>query len=328
MAEPIFQMLPEAGPLRLASDTTGAPVAFHVGAQASGMFLRLIAVGPDCEPPGEAAPTIELRTGAGEFAEVPRSPEEISIQDETLFEVGTATWSREPRDVFLVRLDISKSADRPWHVRITNNAPMELSFVWVVSDLEEDTLQPRISMDRSHERRAPSGVSMEDIRVDIGNVGPGRLNLTNAAGTDMGVGFTLDEVTPTIPPNGCGHLVIKVAPIAHVPFGGPASLSTDFVLKCNARDKEEKTLHLTRSEKTEKESKDSKEMKDKDGKEGKDKEHKDTPQEIMMVPDRFPRPVGPVPAWASTDSSHVHFIPPELRPDLSTSALAHEDQGP
>ncbi|MFF3731035.1 hypothetical protein ACFYXM_12110 [Streptomyces sp. NPDC002476] len=328
MAAPVFQMLPAAGPLRLASDATSDPMAFHVGVQASGMFLRLIAVGPDCAPPGEAAPTIELRTELGEFAVVPRSPEEISIHDETLFEVGTASCSRQPRDVFLVKLDIFKSADRPWHVRITNNAPKELSFVWVVSDLEEDTLQPRISMERSHERRAPSGAPMADIRVDIGNVGPGPLNLTNAAGTDMGVGFTLDEVTPTIPPNACGHLVIKVAPITHPPFGGPARLSTDFVLKCNARDEEEKTLHLTRSEKIEKESKDGKETKDKDGKEGKDKEHKDTPHELMMVPGPFPRPVGPVPAWASTDSSHVHFIPPELRPDLSTSALAHEDQEP
>ncbi|MEE1752734.1 hypothetical protein [Streptomyces sp. SP18CS02] len=244
-----------------------------------------------------------------------------------LFEVGTASWTREPRDVFLVRLNIGRSADRPWHVRITNNAPKELSFVWVVSDLEEDTLQPRISMQRSHGRIAPAGAPMADIEVRVGNVGPGTLRLTNTAGTDMGRGFTLDEVTPTIPPNGCGHLVIKVAPIAHQPFGGPARLSTDFVLKSNARDKEEKTLHLTRSEKIEKESKDSKETKDKDGKEGKDKEQKDGSQEQRMVPDPFSRPAGPAPARASTDSAHVHFIPPELRPDLSASALAREDEG-
>ncbi|MER7112091.1 hypothetical protein [Streptomyces sp. NPDC000229] len=327
MVDPIFQMLPVSGPLRLPPGVTGDQVAFHVGAQASAMFLRLIAVGPDCAPPGEVAPTIELRAGVGEFAVVPRSPEAVPIHDETLFEVATAAWSREPRDVFLVQLDISKSADRPWHVRITNNAPRELSFVWVASDLEEDTLQPRISMQRSHGRTAPAGAPMQDIKVDIGNVGPGTLNLTNVAGTDMGGGFTLDEVTPTIPPNGCGHLVIKVAPVTHLSSGGQSDLATDFVLKCNARDTEEKTLHLTRFEKTEKESsKDGKDMKDKDGKEVKDKEGKDTPHELQMVPAPFPQPVGPVPAWTGTDSSHVHFIPSELRPDLSTSALAHEDQ--
>ncbi|MFH9726022.1 hypothetical protein ACH4M4_24125 [Streptomyces sp. NPDC017254] len=328
MVDPVFQMFPEAGPLRLAAGSPpGAPVAFEVGAQLTGMFLRLIALGSECAPAGEAAPAIELRVGLGEFAPVPREPDTVTIRDDTLSPVATASWTREPRDVFLVRLDITKSSDLPWHIRITNKASTELLFVWVVSDLEEDTRQPRILMPQSHARLVVQGVPVDDILVNVANIGTGDLVIDTPAGTDLGDGFLLDEVTPTVAPNGCGHLTIKIPPVEFIPFGaGHNHHFTDFTLEANTRDEEERTLHLSVSEKLGKEKE--KDHKDKDGKEGKDKEHKDTPHELMMAVDPFPTPLVPLVAWTGAASPHVHFIPPDLRPDTATSALVHEDPAP
>ncbi|MEU8619029.1 hypothetical protein [Streptomyces sp. NPDC048623] len=328
MVDPVFQMFPKEGPLRLpVGSPPSTPVAFEVGAQLTRVFLRVIALGPDCAPPGEPTPPhLELRVGTGKFAPVPREPDTVTIEDDLLTPVAAAYWTPEPRDVFLVKVKIMKPSDLPWHLRITNKAPVALGFVWVVSDLEEDTRQPRISMDQFHGRQALPGKPVDDIVVKVANVGTGDLNIDTSAGTDLGDGFVLDEVTSPVRPNGCGHLTIKVPRLAAVPFGA-GSHSTDFTLAANTRDEEERILHLSVSEKFSKEKEKEKEGKEKE-KDGKDKEHKDTPQELMMVGDLFPTPLSPLVAWAGVGSPHVHFIPPELRPDVSTSALVHEDPAP
>ncbi|MFF7444158.1 hypothetical protein [Streptomyces sp. NPDC008122] len=329
MVDPVFQMYPEEGPLRLAvGSQPSTPVAFEVGAQLTGTFLRLIKVGTKCEPPGESAVVIELRAGEGDFTPVPREPDTVTIGDVSLTPVATASWIPEPRGVILIRVNIIKPSKMPWEIRITNKAPVELLFVWVVSDFEEDTRQPRLMMERSHAREALPGKPVDDIVVNMVNVGTRELTIDTPAGADLGNGFLLDERTSPILPNDCGRLVIKAAPIEFVPGGiGLVRHSTDFTLQANTRDVEERTLHLTRSEKVSKEKEKEKEGKEKE-KEGKDKEHKDTPQELMMVGDLFPTPLSPLVAWAGAASPHVHFIPPELRPDVSTSALVHEDPAP
>lgn len=329
MVDPVFQMYPEEEPLRLAvGSPPSTPVAFVVGAQLTSVFLRLIKAGTKCAPPGESAVVIELRAGEGDFAPVPREPDTVTINDASLAPVATASWLPEPRGVILIRVDIARPSDMPWEMRITNKAPVELLFVWVVSDLDEDTRQPRILMERSHSREAFLGDSVDDIVVNVANVGTGDLTIDTPAGTDLGDGFVLDEVTTTVPVNGCGHLTIHVPPVEFVPFGaGDPRRSTDFTLEANTRDEEQRTLHLSVSEKSSKEKEKEKEVKEKE-KDAKDKEHKDTPHELMMVGDLFPTPLSPLVAWAGAASPHVHFIPRELRPDLSTSALVHEDPAP
>ncbi|MFE5657699.1 hypothetical protein ACFQ9H_16140 [Streptomyces sp. NPDC056517] len=312
-----------------------------MGAAKPAMFLRLIALGPGCEPHGGAAPTIELRAGKGALTTVPPATEDEPpppITDEFGTLVGTATWTRELRDVFLVRLEINDLNERMWRVQITNTISRELGFVWVTSDLDEDTLQPRLSMERSHGRSALAGNPMADIVVGVANVGTGVLHFITPAGTDMGGGFLLDERPDSIPPNDCGRLVIKVEPIPSVPFNAPDPPAIDFTLKCDTRDAEDRTLHLARSRKTGKEKLEKeKEFKEKE-KEQKEKENKDSPHELQMVPDDFPLGVGPLLGWAThgvTDrwaglgeaaSKLVHFIRPELRPDLSAGALTAEDE--
>ncbi|MDQ1031673.1 hypothetical protein QF035_009255 [Streptomyces umbrinus] len=329
VVDPVFQMFPEEGPLRLAAGSPpSAPVAFKVGAAKTGVFLCVIALGSECAPAGEAAPAIELRAGLGKFALVPREPDTVVIRDDSLMRVAKASWIREPRDVFLVRLDISKPSGRLWHMRVTNKASTELLFVWVVSDLEKDTRQPRLLMERSHGRLALPGAPVDDIVVNMANVGTRDLFIDTAAGADLGDGFLLHEVTRTLAPHDCGHLTIKVPPVESIPFGaGQMHHFTDFTLEANTRDEEERTLHLRVSRKLGKEKE--KENKEKEGKEGgKDKEQKDQPDELMMAGDLFPTPLAPLVAWTGAASPHVHFIPPELRPDLSTSALVHEDPTP
>ncbi|MEU4067823.1 hypothetical protein AB0F25_36440 [Streptomyces wedmorensis] len=329
MVDPVFQMFPEDGPLRLAAGSPpSTPVAFEVGAQLTSVFLRLIKVGTNCAPTGESAVVVELRAGEGDFVPVPREPDTVTIGDVSLTPVATASWVPEPRGVILISVDIGKPAEMPWELRITNKAPVELLFVWVVSDLEEDTRQPRLMMERFHGREALLGKPVGDIVVNVANVGTRELTIDTPAGTDLGNGFLLDERTSPILPNDCGRLVIKVAPLAFVPGGvGLVRHGTDFTLQADTRDVEERTLHLTRSQKVSKEKEKEKEGKEKE-KEGKDKENKDTPDELMMVGDLFPTPLSPLVAWAGAASPHVHFIPRELRPDVSTSALVHEDPAP
>lgn len=329
-------MFPENRPLRLASRATSGLVAFLVPADATTMFLRLVAVGSGCEPLGGAAPTIELRAGTGEIAQVPRAPGEGAVHDELGNQVGTASWTRERDDIFMVELLISKKNARLWRVRITNNDPEELGFVWVTSEVAQDTHQPRISMQRNLGRHAVSGRPLENIVASISNVGTGPLKFRDLPGTDMGAGFTLVRVPSGIPPNGCGSIEIKVDPIV-ASFDGPSRDETEYQLKCNVADVKDRTLFLVRSEKWEKEATKEKDTGEKE-KDSKDKEGKDTPHELMKAGDTLAGRVPQMPGGGAegvgerlanlerTVSELVHFIRPDLRPDLSTSALDHENR--
>ncbi|WP_405860960.1 hypothetical protein OG361_37790 [Streptomyces sp. NBC_00090] len=326
--DPVFQMFPEEQPLRLVSRATSGLIPFLVPADATAMFLRLVAVGSGCEPLGGAAPTIELRAGTGEIATVPRAPSEGAVHDESGNEVGTASWTRERDDIFMVKLLISEKNARLWRVRITNNDPEELGFVWVTSDVEEDTHQPRISMNRSLGRHAVAGAPLENIVASIANVGTTALKFDDLPGTDMGAGFTLVRVASSIPPNGCGSIEIKVAPIV----AGTPRAETQYKMKCNVVDVEDRTLFLVRSQKTTKET-----VKEKDGDKGTGEKGKDGQLDVKAgdtLTGRFQRmPEGAgggvgerLAGLERTVSELVHFISPELRPDLSTSALDRENR--
>ncbi|MFZ3493289.1 hypothetical protein ACODT5_08675 [Streptomyces sp. 5.8] len=333
--DPVFQMFPEDGPLRLASRATSGLIPFLVSDKATTMFLRLIAVGSGCEPLGGAAPTIELRAGTGEIATVPRSPSEGAVHDESENQVGTASWTRERNDIFRVELLISKKDDRLWRVRITNNDPEELGFVWVTSDLAKDTLQPRVSMpQRSLGRHALSGRPLENIVANIANVGTAALEFRDPIGTDMGAGFTLVRRPSSIPPNECGSIEIKVAPIGH--SDGPYRAEAIYTLKCNVidvgdRTVKDRTLLLVRSKKTEKETVKEKEG-DKGGEKGKEgqldmKAGETLTERFQQMPGGMGGGVGErLAGLERTVSELVHFISPELRPDLSTSALDRENR--
>ncbi|MCQ6556831.1 hypothetical protein NPS70_27120 [Streptomyces sp. C10-9-1] len=331
--DPVFQMFPQDGPLRLANRATSGLVPFLVPSDASTMFLRLIAVGSNCESLGGAAPTIELRAGTGEMSDIPRAPGEGAIHDEYGAHVGTASWTRERHDIFMVELFIANKDARLWRVRITNNDPEELGFVWVTSDVADDTHQPRPSMQRHFERHEVAGIQLDNIVANIANVGTAELKFKDLPGTDMGAGFTLLKVPSGIPPNGCGSLEIRVDTIVGTPFSGLSRDEATYVLKCNVVDAEDTTLTLVRSEKTRKWKE-----KDKEKDKEKEKEDKDAPHELMKAGDTLARGRDRHPGGVGDDAGErlanlertvsdlIHFIRPELRPDLSTSALTYESQ--
>ncbi|MDN3295827.1 hypothetical protein QWM81_17575 [Streptomyces ficellus] len=334
---PVFQMFPEAGPLQLASRTTSGLLPFIVPSDAATMFLRLVAVGPGCESLGGAAPTIELRAGTGVMAPVPNGPVPASITDESGAEVGMASLTREAHDIFMVTLEISKKNTRLWRVRITNNDPEELGFVWVTAEDAEDTRQPRMQWSGSFQRSALPGEPIDNIVARVSNVGTGVLTFHDLPGTDLGGGFTLLKVPSDIAPNACGTLEIKVDPIPpSQPYQGPQEFGSEYELRCNDRNKKNATLRLVRSQKFGKEKEKEKEFKEKEGKEQKDKEGKDNfEDELMKAGDAFPLGTGPAREDAGSIARRLadleqavdrlaHFIGPELRPDTSMSPLANE----
>ncbi|MFF7231799.1 hypothetical protein [Streptomyces sioyaensis] len=241
-------LVPEAFPaqdqLRLKTGETSGPVPFYVPPTADTMFLRLIAVGPGFQSLGGKAPTIELRANDGELTTVARDSEPKSIiRDENGVVFGTAGFTRELNDVFLMRLGVEEKGSR-WKTRITNNDPEELGFVWMTASQEEATLHSRISLSQRGFRTADfSEDAVPSVTVTVANIGPAALRFSDPSGTDIGGGFTLEEVPDPIEPNSTGELKITAEVLA---LGDVRS--TEYVLRANdVTDQQEKTLSLIRT---------------------------------------------------------------------------------
>ncbi|MEU5431811.1 hypothetical protein AB0G73_00350 [Streptomyces sp. NPDC020719] len=311
MSVAVFQMFPTADRVTLGNQATTGLVPFLVDTTASTWFLQVVAIGPNCEPLGGRAPDIELRAGKGLITALPQSPATAAIADETGNQVATASWTRDHTDVFTVQVDISSPDNRAWNVRITNNDPQQLSFVWTSAGSVTDGQQPRLVMNTSVQVKVQG--TAPDMHVPIANIGPGALTFNGSGDVPMGAGFTLKSFPAVLAPNACGELVLGVAP------GGPFAEPTQnaaFTLDCNDAADQEKTLQLQRLQvKTGKEGKEHKEKE----KEGKDKEHKDISKELEALAGTLGDP--------STGRTSEHFIPPALRPDLADSALMEEDPG-
>jgi hypothetical protein len=329
-----FGMFPQDGDqLVLASGETSRLISFTVPPTADSMFLRLIAVGPGCEPFGGAPPIIELRAGTGLIAAVPAAPEEVVIRDELDQDVATARWTREPNDVFKVEITILESADRTWRVRITNDDPQQLGFVWVTSSAEANTRQPRVSLDR---RRFVQGVgeSQSTFTVEVANIGPGELKFSDTADTDIGGGFTLKRVPPRTAPNRCGTLEFSASRVQ-----SSEDIVISYVIGSNLGDdteREKGTITLVQvvpgppEPVSPKEAKDRKDDKDKDD----EIEKPGHPPEYTVID-------GPLDAdflsgvgeerlttqlveLQRNISQLAHFIPAALRPDVANRFLEQE----
>ncbi|MEV4441884.1 hypothetical protein AB0K09_23315 [Streptomyces sp. NPDC049577] len=333
MVVPVFQMFPDTAPLQLAYHATSGLVPFTVPDDASDMYLRLVALGPGCESLGGAAPSIEVRAGQGEIAAVLRDPGKGSVSDESGKQVATASWTREPNDIFLIHLEILDKNRRPWRLRITNNDPEELGFVWVASEEADSTRQPRAAMNTIINRTVLPSVAPEDITLTVANIGTASLTFSDPPGKDLGLGFTLKSLPSHIESNSCGTLVIGVSPFSAAPLtGGSHTRSATYVLACNDLDASDRTLSLSRYDKAGKESTKEKESKDKE-KDGKDKEHKDTPLELMKAPvptgsgfgGDEPGIADRLAELEQQVARLTHFIHQDLRPDLSQSAMAYEN---
>lgn len=316
------EMFPDTGQLRLAKLATTSLVPFDVDTTATSWALLVAVIGPNCAPLRGRAPDIELRAGSGLITPVPQDPGTVTITDETGTEVATASWTRDPTDVFTVRLDISNPDDRHWAIRLTNNDPEELGFVWSSAETIEDARRPRIVMDTTPLHRTVAvGEASADISIPIANIGTGPLDIVGQGDQDMGAGYILRNFPTSLAPNACDHLQIGVTAAAVPPR--TAEQTATFVLDCNDPVAQEITLQLSRNEKGKehKDHKDTEKDEHKDSKDHKDrKEDKDDKDGFKEhPPERSASPAGQPPE---------HFIPPAQRPDLTDSALRDEPPEP
>ncbi|MER7766885.1 hypothetical protein [Kitasatospora sp. NPDC096140] len=302
-------MFPDTGQVRLANQATTGLVAFDVDPTVSPWFLHVVAVGPNCQPLRGRAPDIELRAGQGLITAVPQQPAEAAVPDETGRTVATASWTRDTADVFTVQVEISDPGVSTWNLRITNNDPQELGFVWTSAPSDAEGRQPRIQMATSLHVNVLETTA--DQVVPVANIGPGTLTFGGSADTDMGAGFVLHSFPASLATNTCDRIVIRIA------SGGQFAADTataNFTLNCNDTVAGEKTFQLTRERR--KVTKEGKEWKDKE-KDGKDKEHKDHVGKEL----ESHVPVG----GHGLGQAAGHFIPADQRPDLADSALGNED---
>ncbi|MGW2746593.1 hypothetical protein ACWC5O_31040 [Streptomyces sp. NPDC001450] len=298
------------------------------------MFLRIVAIGPGCESHGGAAPTIELRAGTGVMATVPEAPAEVRIFDETSTQVGVSSWVREANDVFKVSVGHMKLG-RSWRVRVSNNDREPLGFVWAASPVEKFTLQPRVFLQqREFTRSAPFGDAVPSVVVSVKNVGTGPLTISDEPKRDLGGGFTLESIEPPrVSPNTCASLTISAAAVTS---GLSArDLTTDYAIGCDdLGNPQNRTVKLTRSgtaqpgpvtpkghDKFTKDRKDTKDAKD---------DSIEKPGHPLELAGRDLLSDGSSTAAASLSdrlsaleegvAQLVHFIRPELRPDVSPPA--------
>jgi hypothetical protein len=329
---------------RLPPGATSGLVEFTVPKTAAKMFLRIAAVGNGTEPLGGAAPTIQLRAGSGIIATVPAEPAEaVSIRDENEA-VAKASWIRETNDVFKVSIGISKKAERKWRLRITNEDFEELGYVWVTSTDEAETLQPRISLagrQRSFGTEAVFNKPLPVITVVVANIGTGALRITDPPDTDIGGGFSLMARPNKIQPNHVDSLVFKAQPVA--PGTPEDDLGTQYVIgTASDSTADERTITLFRqgffppppppptNPKPSKDTKDRKDSKDDEI----EKPH--SPPEYTGVAGRVDvdslfgvgeeSVIRQLVELDKKFATLAHFIPPELRPDLSASLLAQETE--
>ncbi|MFJ9446213.1 hypothetical protein ACIRRH_30790 [Kitasatospora sp. NPDC101235] len=322
MVTPAFRMFPDTDRLRLANRATSGLVPFDVDPMASTWFVLVVAVGPNCRPLGGRAPDIELQAGDGFLTLVPQSPATAAIADETGQQVASASWTRDHADVFTVQLDISGPDMRTWAVRITNNDPEELGFVWTSAGSVTDARQPRLVLtNASVDAKVEVGVPAPDILLPFANIGTGVLTFNGPVGADLGAGFALKNVPTGVAPNACDRLVLGVSSAA---VG--SDLTVTVVLDCNEPVAQAKTLRLSRTELSKGKDVKEKEVKDKEKDKEVSKEHKDAKEtkEDKEAPKESTPPEAMINAPAENGPSG-HFIRPELRPDLSDSALRSED---
>ncbi|MDC2959276.1 hypothetical protein PO587_33070 [Streptomyces gilvifuscus] len=215
-----------------------------VPADATTMYMRVIAVGSGSGFLGEAAPNIQLWPEWGIMATVPEAPDQVSVRlDMHRKPVGTASYTCEDNDVYMVRLDISDKGLPLWRVCITNTSTQELGFVWTTGQLPEDVVQPRMSITHELRTSVKAGEQAMNMVADVANIGPGPLLITDAAGTDLGGGFTLEKVPARLEPN--EHSAIEIsAEGAVAELGSGGNRTVTYVIGCNDRDKPNATIVL------------------------------------------------------------------------------------
>ncbi|MGW7647118.1 hypothetical protein [Streptomyces bobili] len=203
----VIQIFPHDEPLTLVPGQTGPLIEFDVPIEQQPMFLRVIALWTDNTPLRGAAPTFEIKLGErGRITAVAADDTQVSIPGPE--EGGTASCRPLPDGIYLLTVINHSESRTTWKLRITNNADQTLRFVWVNSNITDDTFQPWMALDDQLSITSRSPVSFVVAR----NWGPGTLTIEDSPGTPVGgqdSPVVLLHRPAEIAPHGVDHLAFS-----------------------------------------------------------------------------------------------------------------------
>ncbi|MEV5349979.1 hypothetical protein ACIG54_37080 [Streptomyces achromogenes] len=202
----VIQIFPSDEPLTLAPGQTGPLVDFEVPIEPVPMFLRFIALWTDNTPLNGAAPTFGIKLGEGLITTVAANDTEVVIPGPK--EGGTARCRRLNDDLYLLTVVNHTESRTSWQLRIKNKADRTLRFVWVNSNVKDDTFQPWMAVDDQLTITSRSPVGFVVVR----NWGTGTLTIDDSPGTPVGgqnSPVVLVHRPAEIAPHGVDHLAFS-----------------------------------------------------------------------------------------------------------------------
>ncbi|MFG1953480.1 hypothetical protein [Micromonospora sp. NPDC048830] len=218
----MFEIYPPAEPLEIPGGGTGPLSGFFVPFEARETYLRVIALWRDNAPLVGHAPTFELKSGRdGELTAVDAEGKTVGIRGAGDSFVASAHCQRLPGDTYLITIsDIDEEAG-PWYLRIRNNDPEPLRFVWVGSQRESDTLQPWMALDVPGAEQTPGTLSLlsdgPPTEVRVRNQGTAPLVINDEPGTQLDAGRSpavLVSRPAPIAPHDVGQLTIQCGTVS------------------------------------------------------------------------------------------------------------------
>jgi hypothetical protein len=202
----VIQIFPQDRPLTLAPGRTGPLVEFEVPVEPVPMFLRFVALWTDNTPLEGAAPAFGVKLGDGLITPVAADGTEVGIPGPK--DGGTASCRRLPADIYLLTVVNHTESSTTWKLRITNQADRALRFVWVSSNVKDDTFQPWMALDGHLSITGGGPVGFVAVR----NWGTGTLSVEDGPGTPVGgqdSPVVLVHRPAEIAPHGVDHLAFS-----------------------------------------------------------------------------------------------------------------------
>ncbi|WP_030855180.1 hypothetical protein [Streptomyces sp. NRRL S-475] len=202
----VIQIFPRDEPLTLMPGQTGPLIEFDVPIEPVPMFLRFIALWTDNTPLKGAPPVFGIKLGEGLITQVAADDTEVGIPGPQ--EGGTASCRRLPDDIYLLTVTNHSESSTTWKLRIKNRANQTLRFVWVNSNITDDTFQPWMALDDQLSITGRGPVSFAAVR----NWGPGTLTIDDSPGTPVGgqeSPVVLVHRPAEIAPHGVDHLAFR-----------------------------------------------------------------------------------------------------------------------
>jgi hypothetical protein len=210
-----FRVYPKAPepPLRVDPDATSPPIEIDELVADGQMFIRFVVLGAeDCQPPPSIDPTVILVSGGTDHPVT-----SVDGVQPTPVAAGAHATVRPPgpggRGVYL--LEVVKTTEQPivWQIRFRNNDSSPRRFTWVVADQAAQTLQPWINLRPETARFEFNPGESVTQRIQVANLGTGRLKINDPQGFPPGPNFVLAQVPERVSANDCKELQVRFSAV-------------------------------------------------------------------------------------------------------------------